>query len=71
MHANGELSEADVVRIARDECTRCGLPWREPYSVRKGWRYWRVLTPSNIRGGNTLVVISRTTREVRIRHYPR
>ena len=56
-----ELSEIDVVRIAKDACASKGIEWREPYRLKKGWRHWRVLTPSNRRGGKAVVVISRLT----------
>jgi hypothetical protein len=62
--------ERDAVRIAQDEMTRLGLPWREPHLVRRGWRWWRILTPSDSKPG-TLVLVSRTGARVKVRHYTR
>ena len=66
-----ELHEIDVSRIAKDACASKGIEWREPYQVKKGWRFWRVLMPANQRGGNADVRISRATGEARIRFYSR
>lgn len=44
------LDEVDIVRVAKKACTSKGIQWCEPYRVKKGWRYWRALTPSNNRG---------------------
>ena len=51
MSRTGGITESDAVRLAQDECSRLGVQWREPFRVKKGWRWWRILTPSNVRGG--------------------
>ncbi len=66
-----EVSEEAAVRIAQEECLRRGIPWREPFTCKKGWRTWEVRMPSNQRGGNATILVSRTTGEVKIRHYAR
>jgi hypothetical protein len=68
---NGEISEIDAVRLAQQECQRLGIVWREPYSVKRGWRRWQIRTPSNIRGGNTTIFISRENGDTKVRHYIR
>jgi hypothetical protein len=65
------VSEADALRLALEECPRRGLPWREPIAVRGGWREWRVYSPSNVRGGNTIVTVRRRSGKVKVRHYDR
>jgi hypothetical protein len=54
-----EISEPEAVRIAQEECARRGIPWREPYSVRKRWPTWQVDAPSDRRGGNAVIYVSR------------
>lgn len=66
-----EMSETQVVRIAQDALSERALPWREPYSVKKGWRWWRVMTPSDRRGGNSVIYVHRRTGEAKVRYYDR
>lgn len=68
---DSEISEADAVRIAQEECARRGIDWREPYKITKGWRRWQVSMPSNQRGGNATIFVSRTTGVVKMRYYAR
>lgn len=70
-HPTPVNSESDAVEIAREECARRGIAWREPYSVKRGWRWWQVLTPANVRGGNSVIYVSRTTGEAKVRRYNR
>ena len=53
--------------MAQEQCVKHGLRWREPYRAKRGWRYWKVTTPSNQAGGVAVVVISRKTGEARTR----
>jgi predicted DNA binding protein len=66
-----EMTDAEAVRIAQEACSRHNIEWREPHSVKKGWRWWTVMTPSNRRGGNAVIFISRTTGKVKVRFYTR
>jgi hypothetical protein len=66
-----EVSRADAERIARDECARCGIVWREPFSIKRGWRNWQIRTPSNRRGGNALILVSRQDGSARARFFAR
>jgi hypothetical protein len=66
-----ELSESEVVAIAKEACLDQVIRWREPYSVRQRWRSWRVLMPSNIRGGNAAISVSKKSGEAKIRYYGR
>ena len=66
-----EMSETTAIRIAQEECLRKGIEWREPYAVRKRWRSWEVRMPSDRRGGNATIRISRTSGQVKIRFFPR
>ena len=66
-----DISEDEALRIAKDACATAEVPWREPYSIRRGLRAWQVRTPSNRRGGNTTILVSRSTGEVTIRRYSR
>ena len=66
-----EMTDAEAVRIAQEACSRNNIEWREPHSVKKGWRWWTVMTPSNRRGGNAVIAISRTTGKVKVRFYTR
>jgi hypothetical protein len=63
-------TEADALRLAEDECARRHLAWDHP-RVKRGWLRWRVYTPSDRRGGNTVVYVSRKNGSVRVRHYRR
>jgi hypothetical protein len=63
-------TEEEALRIAQDECVRLGLPWRDP-TVKRGWRRWRVYTPSGRRGGNAVVYIARKDGASRVRKYDR
>jgi hypothetical protein len=65
------VTESDAVRIAQEECSRLGIEWRDPYPVKKGWRRWRVYMPSDVKGGNATILVSRTTGVVRVRYYDR
>lgn len=60
-------SESDLARLAREACDSRGIVWREPHSIRKGWRWWRVLTPADRRGGNVIVMIARRGGRVKVR----
>ena len=66
-----EVSDVEALRVAQEECGRRGIPWREPYRVKKGWRWWTVQMPSNQRGGNAIVLVSRKTGKVKMRYYRR
>jgi hypothetical protein len=66
-----EIPEAEVLRIAQQALADRGLPWREPHTLRKGWRRWMVSSPSNIRGGNATVFVHRRTGEAKVRYYDR
>jgi predicted DNA binding protein len=66
-----EMTDAEAVRIAQEACNRRSIQWREPRSVKQGWRWWTVMTPSNLRGGNAIISISRTTGQVKVRFYTR
>ena len=66
-----DLSESAVVKIAKQECLQRELPWREPIHVRRGWRWWTVMTNADKRGGNVIVMVSRRSGRVRVRNYSR
>jgi len=66
-----DMTETDVVRIAQEALAQRSLQWLEPYTVRKGWRWWTVMTPSNRKGGNSIVSVHRRTGEAKVRHYDR
>jgi len=66
-----EISEPEAVRIAWEECARHSIPWREPYSVRKRWRSWRVQAPSDRRGGHAVIYVSRKHGSAKVRYYAR
>jgi hypothetical protein len=61
----------EAVRVARAECERLGVPWREPHAVRKGWRSWFVSSPSNRKGGVAKISVSRKTGAAKVRYYDR
>jgi hypothetical protein len=67
----GQMSEADVLQIAREALVHAGLTWREPYRLKRGWRHWRVLTPSDVKGGNAVVYVNKASGEAKVRHYAR
>jgi len=66
-----DISELEAVRIAQEACANRGIVWREPYSVSKRWRTWQVLMPSNQRGGNAVIYISRKDGSAKVRFYDR
>ena len=66
-----EISEAEAVRIAEEACVERGIAWREPYRVKRGWRSWSVRMPSNMRGGNAVIAVSRKTGQAKVRFYAR
>lgn len=66
-----EITESQVVEIAKDACAERAIPWREPYSVKKGWRGWTVSMPSNVRGGNALIKVSKKGGQAKVRYYRR
>jgi hypothetical protein len=66
-----EMSESEVVTIAKEACIERGIRWREPYAFRRRWRSWFVLIPLNVRGGNAVIRVSKATGEARIRYYGR
>jgi hypothetical protein len=66
-----EMSETEVVRIAQQACAERDLPWLEPYRVKRGWRWWKVMTPSKRKGGNSIIYVHRRTGTAKVRHYDR
>jgi hypothetical protein len=66
-----EISATDAVQIAQDECGKQGIPWREPHSVKEKSDSWEVRTPSNVRGGNATILVSKATGVPKIRYYER
>jgi len=65
------LTEVAVVEVARAACAERGIPWREPYRAKKGWRNWTVRMPSDVRGGNAIIYVAKRTGTAKIRYYPR
>jgi predicted DNA binding protein len=65
------MTDAEALRIAQEACRRHNIEWREPHSVKKGWRWWTVTTPSDRRGGNAVITISRRTGRVKVGFYTR
>jgi hypothetical protein len=59
------------VRIAQDACAERGIAWREPHRAKKGWRNWRVWMPSDRRGGNAVVIVSRASGTAKVHFYAR
>ena len=66
-----EMTEDEVVRIAQQACAARDLRWEEPHAVKKGWRWWTVRTPSNQKGGNSIIYVHRRTGTAKVRHYDR
>lgn len=66
-----EIPESEVVKIAQQACHDRSIQWREPYRVKEKWRSWRVDMPSNQRGGNAVIYVSKKSREAKVRYYPR
>ena len=71
MPTRDRVTEADAVRIAQEACAERGIAWREPYRINRGWRNWRVWMPSDQRGGNATVIISRISGEAKVHFYAR
>jgi len=69
--SDGKTSESDALRIAQEVCAQHEIPWLEPHTVTRGWRWWRVRTPSDQRGGNAIILVSRKTGIARVRRYSR
>jgi hypothetical protein len=65
------IPESEAVRIAHQALAERGIEWDEPHRVKKGWRNWRILTPSNRRGGNSEIKVSRKTGAAKVRRYVR
>ena len=66
-----DVSESKAVEIAKRACAARGIPWREPYRAKKGWLRWTVFTPSEVRGGNAVIYISKKDGRAKVRHYER
>jgi hypothetical protein len=66
-----ELTAREVVEIAKVACAERKIDWREPYTVKRGWRNWTVLMPSNVRGGNAVIYVSKKTGQPKVRFYNR
>jgi hypothetical protein len=65
------ISESEAVQIAQRACADRNIEWEEPYRAYKGLRSWRILTPSDRRGGNTMILVSRKSGTVRLHRYGR
>jgi hypothetical protein len=63
------ISESEAVRIAQQACADQHIRWEEPHRTTKGLRSWRILTPSDRRGGNTMIIVSRKSGMVRLHRY--
>lgn len=66
-----EISKSDAARIAQQACAEKDISWQEPYSVRQGWRWWRVTTPSNVKGGNAVILVGRKSGVAKVRYFER
>lgn len=58
------LSGDDLVRAARAECSRRGLPFEEPVKIRGGLITARVWTRAESLGGNVVISVNRWTGRV-------
>lgn len=65
------MTESDAVRIAQRACAERRIRWEEPYRATRGLRSWRILMPSDRRGGNTMILVSRTSGIARVHRYGR
>jgi hypothetical protein len=61
-----KITKAEAIAIARAECERLNVPWREqaPVVVMTRWSTWLVLTNTNWIGGNARIFIRKDTGEV-------
>jgi hypothetical protein len=66
-----DITESEAIGIANKALGERGLTWKEPHRIKKGLRNWRIDTPSNQRGGNSTIIVSRRTGAAKVRHYVR
>ncbi len=59
-----KITKAEAIAIARVECERRDLPWREPVVVMTEWGTWIVLTSADWLGGNVRIFVRKDTGEV-------
>ena len=52
-----KVSKGSAIAIARAECTRRGLEWREPVRVYRHYGNWSVWTHADHTGGNIRVIV--------------
>jgi hypothetical protein len=56
---------------AQRACADRGIEWRGLHGVKEMWPAWRVDMPSNRRGGNAVIYVSKKIRKAKVRYYPR
>lgn len=66
-----EISESQAVEIAKQACAERGIRRHEPYRAKRGWLRWTVMMPSNVRGGNAVIYVSKKDGQAKVRYYER
>ncbi len=59
------ISKDQALEIARRECEKRGIAWREPVHVIWEFGNWAVWTHAGHRGGNVRIIIDKMSGEIR------